>query len=430
MKFYEEDIQTHTGRIKMIEESSDPTLLKSDKLYWELEKERAEMELNAWQSGKPIVEGRRIERLLRAMGFQWMTFTHNADRSTKFSEYKTIIERLGFTEKCCDRVVAPLAMCNVGDLPVPQIFFTPIHACDAHWLVDNTLAKWHNVPVFNLDVGLNVEKVDLDSLNYIADQLGEFIEWAEKKVPGVKYDEDRHIEIIEIDAIGLRYTREIHQLKKHVPCPVSPQEAFRPDRPGRYYPNMQKVNEYLRILRDELGERVASGKGPYPEERLRLLWATGDNPYDTKAWWRLLMDQKIGMPLMYRGTTTRFTGLKYAPYGEVSEYGIKLSPLQEEARWLDTNTWGGSGKRWIADLLDTARDIGAHGIVHDLLIGCTPILGIGRMLSERAEKELGIPVLNVERRQLDKDYMTEEKFEEILSPFVDKCFEWAGKPRQ
>jgi len=365
------------------------------------------------------------------MGFHWITFTHNADRSTGFSDYKTIIERLGFTEKCCDRAVAALAMCDIGDLPVPQVIFNPIHACDAHFLVDAALARWHNVPVFNLDCGVGAkdDKVDLDSLNYIADQLGEFIEWAEKKVPGVKYDKDRHIEILEIDAIGDSYMREIYQLIKHVPCPIAPQDGFTAKRHSRIYPNMQKANEYLRICRDELGERVASGKGPYSEERLRLLWASGASHYDYRPV-RLLMERKVAVPYMFRATTVREIGLKYAPYGEVSEYGIKLSPLQEEARWFDRIGWGGPGKRWVTDLLDVARDVGAHGIFHFLQVGCTPILGIGSVVAERAEKELGIPVLNIEGRQLDKDYMAQAQLEEILSTFIDKCLSRLGKPRQ
>ncbi len=435
MNFYEQDIQELTRRIKEAEKSPDPSLLRSNKLYYELQKERTEAEIDALKRGKPLAEGRRIESLLRAMGFQWITFAQNADRATGFSEYKTIIEKQGFPEKFCDRAVAALAMCDVGDQPIPQIIFNPIHACDAHWLVDAALARWHNVPVFNLDVGVGSEddKVDIDSLNYIADQLGEFIEWAEKKVPGIKYDKDKHIEIMEMDAIGHKYIGEIYQLKKHVPCPIAAQDAFTVRRFPRFYPNMQKANEYLRTLRDELGERVASGKGPYPEERLRLIWATGANhsglKHEIKPW-RLLVKRKVGMPIMFRGTTAREIGLKYAPYGEVSDYGIKLSPLQEEAKWLDRIAWGGPGKRWINDLMDIARDVGAHGIVHHLLIGCTPILGIGTMLEERAKNELGIPVLNIEGRQMDKDYMSQEEFDETLSRFIDKCFDWAGRPRQ
>ena len=184
---------------------------------------------------------------------------------------------MGFPEKCCERAHTQMAMCEVGDLPIPHVMFNSGHGCDADRLVRKSIARWFNIPSFYVDASLN--RGTLANLNYVADQLGEFVEWAEKKVPGVKYDEDRLIEIQEINAIGVNYLREIYQLRKHVPCPIAPGDALvQHSREPYRYPNIKKATEYLRILRDELGERVASG-GPFPEDRLRLLWAGEDPRY-------------------------------------------------------------------------------------------------------------------------------------------------------
>ncbi len=435
MKFFEQQIQKLGHQAKEVQESSDTTVLRSDKLFYELGKESLEAQLDVWQSGRPSVEGaNHLSRFMRSLGFEPFSFPNVVDRATGYAEYKTIIERLGFPEKCCERTVAQLAMCEIGDLPKPSIVLDTGHGCDADKFNRWSVASWFNLPVFYVDVPLNHEdKPDLSNLNYIASQLGEFIEWAEKKLPGIKYDEGKHIEMLEIDAISEKYRREIYQLRKHVPCPIAPLEAFRrvltSFEPSRY-PNMEKGLEYLRVLRDELGERVATGKGPYPEERLRLLWSGQSHDLQAINPTKLLMERKVAMPLTVFGEAVRAIGLRCTPYGEVSEYGVKLSPLQHEARTVDTNTYGGPGKRWVNDTLNVARDIGAHGIIHYLLIGCTPMRGLGSMLEERAKKELGIPILNIEGRQLDKDYMTQEKFDEILSPFIDKCFDWTGRPRQ
>ncbi len=435
MRFYEQLIQGFGRAAEEMEESHDPFLLRSYKLLYVLEKEKLEAQLDVWREGKPSIEGVTfLSRLFRAMGFEPYSFPRVADRVTGYAEYKTIIEKLGFPEQCCERTVAQLAMCEIGDLPKPRIELDTGHGCDADKFNRWSLASWFNIPVFYVDVPLNPDdKPNMASLNYIADQLGEFIEWAEKKLPGVKYDRDRHLELIDIDAIGEKYRREIFQLIKHVPCPIAPLDGLRRIyilfEPSRY-PNMQKANEYLRAMRDELGERVASGKGPYPEERLRLLWAGISHELQALDPSKLLLERKVALPLTVVGESVRILGLRTEPYGGVSEYGVKLSPLQEEARTLDNNTWGGPAQRWVNDTLDMARGIGAHGILHFLQMGCTPMRGMGTALSDRAEKELGIPILNIEGRQIDKDYMTEEKFEEILSPFIDKCFDWAGKPRQ
>ncbi len=435
MKFYEEQIQKFAHGAKKSQKSSDPALLNSNKLLYELEKERMEAQLHVWQTGKPSVEGvNHFGRFFRSMGFEPYSFPGVVDHATGYDEYKAIIERLGFPEKCCERTVAQLAMCEIGDLPKPSIVLNDAHGCDADKFNRRSLPDWFNIPVFFIDVPLNTDdKPNLASLNYIADQLGDFIEWAEEKVPGIKYNKDKHIELMEIDAIGEKYRLEIYQLIKHVPSPIAPQDVFRRRimmfEPSRY-PNTQKGIEFLRTCRDELGERVASGKGPYPEERLRLLWAGQSHELQAYSPYKMLMERRVAIPLVLVGGVPRLIGMRCPPIGEVSEYGVKLSLLQEEARTLDSSYWGGPGKRWVNGTLEAARDIGAHGIIHFLLIGCTPMRGMGSEVAERAEKELGIPTLNVEGRQIDRAYMSQGQFEEILLPFIDKCFDRAGKPRQ
>ncbi len=418
------------------EESSGPYILKSNKLLYELGKEKLEAQLDSWKRGKPSAQSSgEWLRILRAMDIEPAHLTFVLDSAgEKYDEYKPIIERLGFPEKCCERTTTQLAVCELGVMRKPTIILGDGHGCDAdHKYTSLSLAAWFNLPVFYVDVPLNEDdKPNLASINYIADQLGEFIEWVEKEVPGVKYDEDKLIEWQEKDAIGEKYSREIYQLIRHVPCPMSPKDGIRHRafevEPSRF-PDGDKANEYLRVLRDELGERVSSGRNLYPE-RLRLLWAGASHDIESVDVSRVVLERQIAVPLVVHGGVPKRVGLRCQPIFEMSEYGVKLSPLQEEARRLDTSSWGGSGKRWINGTLLAAGDIGAHGIIHFNLIGCTPMRGMSSVVAERAEKELGIPTLSLEARQMEKGYMRQEQFDEIMSSFIDKCFDWAGKPRQ
>ncbi len=427
MNFYEKQIEDYTHKIKRMEESPDPTNLRSTKLLYELERGLAQERLDAWKQGKPLIEGHNAcNALFRSMGLQTISFPSTVDDVTDYSQYQAILERMGFPEKCCERAHTQLAMLEMGELPIPHVIFNSGHGCDADRLVRASIARWFKVPVFYIDVKLNRET--LADIRYVADQLGEFTEWAEKKVPGVKFNEDRFREIQEINAVGCKYMREIYRMRKQVPCPISPEDGFRHVRESSRYSNVKKGNEYLRACRDELGERVASGKGPYQEERLRLLWAGEEPKYFDPG--RILLGRKVALPQQIIGHPSLRFVLRFAPHGEVSEYGVNLSPLEEEARQIDSAFWGGWANLWLNITLDAARDIGAHGIIHHLTVGCTPVQGIGSVLAGRAEKELGIPVFNVEGRLLDKEYRSQEQWDEILSSFVDKCFDWAGRPRQ
>ncbi|MBI4317229.1 MAG: 2-hydroxyacyl-CoA dehydratase [Chloroflexi bacterium] len=429
-------IQEVARRIKRVEESPGSTLV--DRALLEVTKERLEDQLDAWRQGRPSIDGEGCRSaLFRSMGFLPTMYTTTYKFSpSDFRDDIATVEKLGLpADKLCDKVVTQLAMRSADSAPKPDAILADSHGCDNdHKYYARVQGDLFNIPVFFVDVPLHEDdKVTLTSINYVAEQYGEFIEWAEKTVPGVKYDEDKHIEALEMDAIARSYCRDIYQLLKHVPCPCDPRDAlgqwFSQFLPSRF-PNMRKAAECIRHFRDQLGERVASGKGPYPEERLRLLWAGMSHDLQVLDPRNLLLERRVALPMVVIGYTKVLNGLRGSLFGEVSEYGVKLSPLQHEASEACASCWGGPGKRWVNDALDVARDLGTHGIIHFQLVGCTPGRGMGSVLAERADKELGIPTLNLEGRYLDRDYMSQERFEEILSTFIDQCFDRAGKPRQ
>ncbi len=433
----EEQIEKITRRANEIEESSDPMVLKSNKLLDELHIEKLKVQLDTFRRGKPTVEGEAATiRFSRASGLEPFDFPEMVDQVGRYEDYKAVVERLGFPEKCCERSVTQLAMADVGDLPHPDIMIASGGACDVHKFDRPSMAKMFNTPMFFLDIPLNEDdKPNLANLNYIALQIGKFIEWAEKTVPGVKYNEDKLVEMQEVDAIGEKYFREIYELMKHVPCPIGPLDkhrkrimSFLPSRWG----NWQKGIEYLRVLRNELRDRVASGGGPYPEERLRLLWSGECPQLGVIELAKLLIERKVAMPIVVDGYGLRLLGRGWGARGKVTEYGegANLSPLQIEAARFASKGWCGPGKRWVNMTLNLAQDIGAQGIVYFNVLGCTPMNSMGPVVADRAEKELGIPVLNFEGRLQDPDFMPPERLTETVSTFIDKCFDWAGKPRQ
>ncbi len=426
-------IKETVRRIKESEESSGPRGISAVKLYNELEKDKTEALLDARRQGKPIIDG-QFQRIYLAMGCGNASFGGSARLSGgRTAECTTVVEGMGFPGTTfCDQVTLKLGLLKQEGLPKPDLIAGDSHACDVdHVCFFRTAGDLFNIPVFYIDIPLHQDdKPTLASISYVADQMGEFIEWAESKIPGVKYDEAKHIEMLEMEHMGHVYSREIYQLIKHVPCPIAPGEAFIRGFIGvdlSVYPNMKKAVEYARIFRDELGERVASGKGPYPEERLRLLWAGAGHSVESSKFYKLFMERKVAVPVAARGYRRQIFSKQGASW--VPDYGVKLSPLQEEAALVSHDWWGGPSKRWIGNILDLARNIGAHGIIHLQVIGCTPMNSMGSVVAERAEKELGIPTLNLQVRYMDPDYMSKERFEEVVSPFIDKCFEWAIKPR-
>ncbi|MBI2957812.1 MAG: 2-hydroxyacyl-CoA dehydratase, partial [Chloroflexi bacterium] len=178
--------------------------------------------------------------------------------------------------------------------------------------------------------------------------------------------------------------------------------------------------EYYEAYRDELRDRVRRGFVPVGEEKLRLVWGiTG--PYGSGIW-DYLAGRGVSVPWWhFGGAGRRF----FKPgYEDDAEFGRKLSPLEEVGRMMLYNSWGGDGERWIRDTVFVCKEFKADGIVQFEQTGCQPIMGVGQIIKERIEKELGIPCWNVEGRMLlGRTERTEAEFMEGLESFVNLCFE-------
>ncbi len=127
------------------------------------------------------------------------------------------------------------------------------------------------------------------------------------------------------------------------------------------------------------------------------------------------------MPHFQFGTSSRVLGARYGVYGDEKEYGRKLSPLEEEARMRQFNAWGGLGKRWVDDILKICRSLNISAIVNFEQQGCVAAGGLRKLLSDGAMQELGIPMLNIEGRNLFMDAGEQKRFEDKLAIFVESA---------
>ena len=178
--------------------------------------------------------------------------------------------------------------------------------------------------------------------------------------------------------------------------------------------------EYYESYAKELRARVVRGWTPVGEEKLRIVWAiTG--PHGSNIW-DYLVERGVSVPFWhYVGALTRF----YMPnFGDESEFGKKLSPLEEVARRELYNSWAGDGERWIRDTIFVCKEFQADGLVLYEQTGCQPILGIDQLLAERLEAETGIPSWRVEGRMvLGRSERSNAEFMTGLEAFVNLCFD-------
>ena len=67
------------------------------------------------------------------------------------------------------------------------------------------------------------------------------------------------------------------------------------------------------------------------------------------------------------------------------------------------------------------KDLKIDAIVNYNMLGCAATLGLKNLVAERAEKELGIPVLQLEGRQWDDTYASAAALTAKLDDFAQMC---------
>ncbi len=415
--FIEEQIQNLQRRIKNIKQNPRPDYLKSNKLMYELQLEDLLHTLESWKAGKPFAILNMVGLLTEALGFEHEGYIEWGDRVRDPQRYYNLaVSKLGFPEHTCDRTMTALGLMLSGEVPIPRLMVGSRNACDPERWSAMAAAKFAGTLFFEIG---RLQTNDYENLHFVAEQAAEMIEFAEKSIPGIKYDEAALLERLEMNQQAANYYHETYALRKRVPCPISSQDCFRIGM-GAGGHNPRKALDYCRIYRDELFERAEKGIGGVPEEKLRIAWlATG--PYG-RSTFDLLSKKGVSMVWFHYGISPRAYGVIHDDYGE-NNYGRKLTPLEEMARmsYFNSNTWATSAEPWVDSLIKACKELKVDAVVDFLQVGCITTKNLKRITTQRVRDEAGIPTLDLEGREFFSTEAGAIEMNKKLEDFLDLC---------
>ncbi|MDP6348076.1 MAG: hypothetical protein QGF81_06870, partial [Dehalococcoidia bacterium] len=195
MNYIEAEYAQMERRVKKIRENPDPTKLKATGMLYELEMELRAHELEAWKEGQPFCFGPNIPALITSMGFNYLPIQNEADRVTNADKYFDILRTKGYPDHHCDRTIIGVGMVLAQDVPVPAMTIAVNQACDPIMLMGHTIGQYYSPNHFCIDIDAVHDEASERLLSYTNDQLGEWVEFSESRVPGIKYNEDRMVEL-------------------------------------------------------------------------------------------------------------------------------------------------------------------------------------------------------------------------------------------
>jgi len=415
MNLLEKLIERTEKRLEKIDETPDPTKLQSNRLGFELELDCYKEMLGAWRHGKPLLPYFPSSSLARALGSQSVVYEGLVPQVPEEApRYVQAASNMGLPQYMCDAFVLANAAAMIGDLPPPSIIAVcPEGTCRVWTYHLKTLAEHFSVPKFELDVPCEYSE---ESIKYLASQLGELVEFAESNVPGLKYDQDKHLELIDANRIFVNYCRKEWEFRKHVPFPLDSLDSFRQPfhREPALFRDTAKALEYWRIRVGEIEARVAGGLSK--EERMRLLWVWGGPVYVNPV--AQLELRRVSVPAVMLPPTSLFSG-RIANWGDEREFGRKLSPLEEEARHIIGTGISRSGRAWAEDVTEACRDLKCDAMLYYQLTGCLHIGSLASLVADAVETELGIPTLILAGRLMHPATLSPFEFEYQITQFVD-----------
>lgn len=420
MNLIKDLIARNQNILRDMDEHPDPARLRSTRMGFEVELDGYTELLEAWQAGKPLLPQFPSSTLAKALGSQNVIyqdlFIFLPDLSG-VPRYTQAVYDMGMPAYSCDVFTLPNAAAIMGELPPPSLSVADSGGVCRVWSYHNKILAEHfnkpelgSVPKFEIDTPKDYSE---ESVKYLAGQLGELVKFAEENVPGLKYDEDRHKELIKADTKWVDYTLKEWELKKHIPLPMSNMESlvhplhFEPC----LYSTPDKVLDFWRVRIEELKERVA--KGMDKEEKLRCLWVWPPPPHlDVFG-----VTERLKMSLVMWGAPLGVFSGRYPNWGDEEEFGRKLSPLEEEARYVLGEVV--RGKTWADDVIWMCQELGCDAIIYYQLTGCLHVGGLAKLVAERAEKELGIPTIVLSGKTLDPADLPPEEFDARMTEFAD-----------
>ncbi|MBN1192023.1 MAG: 2-hydroxyacyl-CoA dehydratase [Dehalococcoidales bacterium] len=420
MNLIDAEIERTEKRLKKIDANPDPKRMKSNRMYYELVLSQFVAMRDAWRQGKPC--GGIGGSLGRAMGFQGVGYPLLVSRfPEEIPRYTEILRNIRWPEHICEFITLGFAAAIAGDAPPPSLIVMEKGECTVGTYATKALTEHFNVPSFIIDDPLEYNE---ESIKYVADQLGELIEFAESKIPGVKYDRDKHLELLEAQRIGYTYVHKDWQLRKRVPLPMSAVDSFH--QPLEYmpagFPDTTKALEYMRLRTEEIEEQADKGIGR--DEKLRALWIWVAPFYAN--FFPVLMSRNVSLPAVVSGATGWHSGRR-GTVGDEKEFGRKLSPLEEEARMLIGWSWRGQGPMWEDEILWSCQDLKCDAIIYFQFTGCKLTSHMARLVADRAERELGVPTLIIPGRSMYPTSLPASEFESRLAEFLDMVIAQKGR---
>jgi len=321
-------------------------------------------------------------------------------------------EHKGYSHDLCSYALtdigSPLAKKGpLGRLPKPDFLVCGNNIC-------GTVIKWYeiqarafDVPLFFFDTPFIHDEMENHTLEYVQNQMGEYITFLEKQLHR-PFSDKRFQEVCSRSFEASTLWKEILDMPRHRPAPLAAFDAFIHMAPIVTLRGTRWAVRYYKKLKREMEERVKKGVGAFACEEIRLIWDNIPIWYDIRNLSRMLSFQGA---VLVADTYTSAWALHELDIGQ-----SLLNGLARAYATIHLNRGLEYKIRKMANLIET---YGADGFIMHSNRSCKPY-SLGQLdLKREVTRLTGKPGLLIEADHTDSRSYAPKQVEKQIQIFLD-----------
>jgi len=314
---------------------------------------------------------------------------------------------LGLAPEICSPHRGVAGIFAMDAIPHPDVILWSNLICDNTAKAGELMMELSNSPGFFLDNPFQDSPGEMD---YLVGELEEMVHFLEEK-SGRKMDWNKLSEMIEHTDREIELYREISELRKAVPSPMSIVGYLELLSADYMFPGQPEALQYLTLLRDELKETIQEGKGAVSQERFRLMTLFVPPMYMISSLGNLFEEK--GAVSVVEPMFTRWSEGKLDPDRPL-ESVAKKSFLIPERRSM----YGPLSQQALQDITDSAEQYKIDGAIYWAFMGCRHTCATIKVMKDLLN-EIDIPMLTIDCDIVDPTITSEEEVRDKLEQFFE-----------
>jgi benzoyl-CoA reductase/2-hydroxyglutaryl-CoA dehydratase subunit BcrC/BadD/HgdB len=314
---------------------------------------------------------------------------------------------LGLAPEICSPHRGVAGIFGLNTIPHPDVVLWSNLICDNTAKSGELLMELSGSPGFFLD---NPFQDSPGEMEYLTGELEEMVGFLEARSRR-KLDLAKLAEMIDRTNREIELYREIGELRKAVPAPMSILGYLELLSADYMFPGQPEAIEYLTVLRDELKEAVKAGQGAVTPERFRLMTLFIPPMHLISYLGRLF--EECGAVSAVEPLFTRWSEGTLDPARPLESVAKKSFMIPERR-----SMYGPLSQQALQDIVDGAEQYKIDGAVFWAFMGCRHTCATIKVVKETLN-EIDVPMLTIDCDIVDPTVNPEEEVREKLEQFFE-----------